>query len=156
MNGQYFDYPFAETLKYACLAIFKLDHGEEHLSKFDKNKIVYLSPIKRERENSGRCHLQGQTTYVIVPSTEMPEQEGEVYISLYYDLLMREMDMKRVWKDKAEMRNFPEPIHPGLIPEEAEKSANLVPVWKLELIRKSIKLFMSDDDDKIENSDIGE
>ena len=82
--------------------------------------------------------------------------EGEVYISLYFNLLMREMDMKRVWKDKAEQRNFPEPIHPELIPEEAEKSANLVPVWKLEMIRKTIKLFMTDDDTKIENSDCGD
>ena len=95
-------YPFAETLKYACLAIFKLDPGEEHLSKFDKNKICYLSPIKRERENSGRVRLSANTTYIIVPATEMPEMEGEVYISLYFNLLMREMDMKRVWKDKAE------------------------------------------------------
>jgi len=55
VNGKYFEYPFAETLSYACAAVFKLDFGQEVLTEFDKNKLVYLSPIKRERENPGRC-----------------------------------------------------------------------------------------------------
>ena len=69
---QYYDYPFAETLKYACLAIFQLEHGQKTLNDFDTDKIVYLSPIKRERENSGRCHLKGGRSYIAVPATETP------------------------------------------------------------------------------------
>lgn len=39
VNNQYFPYPFAETLKYACLAIFKLGYGETVLNEFKKEDI---------------------------------------------------------------------------------------------------------------------
>lgn len=37
VNGKYFDYPFIETMHYACVAVFKLPFGEKYLKKFDKN-----------------------------------------------------------------------------------------------------------------------
>jgi len=58
VNGRYFEYPFAETLKFANVAVFKLPRAARYLEAFDKNVITYLSPIKRERENSGRCQLK--------------------------------------------------------------------------------------------------
>ena len=57
-KGAYYDYPFIETLLYANDVVFKLDPNEKYLSEFDPKKIVYTSPIKRERENSGRVQLK--------------------------------------------------------------------------------------------------
>ena len=66
---------------------------------------------------------------------------------------MREMEAKRVFKNASEAKRSTDKVNPLAIPEEAEKSANVVPVWKLELIRKQIKFFMSDDDFVVNNSD---
>ena len=85
VNGEYFKYPFAETLLYACCAVFQLDYGKRYLEEFDRHKIRYLSPIKRERENSGRCKLSGGETYVIIPATEIPGMTGDVYLSIYFN-----------------------------------------------------------------------
>jgi len=141
-------------LKYACLAIFQLDYGETELKMFDKNKIVYLSPIKRERENSGRAHLKGKMTYIMIPATEVPGQVGDFHISLYHNLLMREMETKRVYKNPSEKKTSKDETLPKLIPEEAEKSGNCVPVWKLDLIRSQVRhgFFISDDDELIRDS----
>ncbi len=54
-TGQYYDYPFVETLHYANSAVFELPEGSKYLSAFDKNRLLLMTPIKRERENSGRC-----------------------------------------------------------------------------------------------------
>lgn len=53
-KGEYFDYPFMETLLYANVAVFQLAPDENYLKAFDKDKIVMMSPIKCERENTGR------------------------------------------------------------------------------------------------------
>jgi len=66
---------------------------------------------------------------------------------------MREMECKRVFKNASEEKKSNDRVNPVAIPEEAEKSANVVPVWKLELIRKQIRFFMSDDDFVVNNSD---
>ena len=95
--GKYFKYPFAETLKYACVAVFRVPLGERCLKAFDKHAITYLSPIKRERENSGRCELRGGETYIIVASTELPGVVGDVYLSLYVDQNLRDVEIKRVF-----------------------------------------------------------
>jgi hypothetical protein len=83
MKGYYYEYPFAETLVYAQMAIFKVDESEDHLKSFDKDRIVYMSPIKRERENSGRCQLKKGEKYVVVCSAELPGVEGDFYLSIY-------------------------------------------------------------------------
>lgn len=68
---KYYDYPFKETLRYACLAVFKVQPGEWYLKKFDLKNLVYLSPVKREKDNSGRIYLEGGQWYIMVPSCEM-------------------------------------------------------------------------------------
>ena len=83
VGGKYFKYPFSETLNYACVAVFKLDYGETYLKNFDKDKLVYISPIKRERENTGRLTLKAKENYVIVTSCEIAGTTGEVYLSIY-------------------------------------------------------------------------
>ena len=72
----YYTYPFNETLVYANVALFRLPFGQRYLTAFDKDKLVTLSPIKRERENSCRVALLGGETYVIVPSTEIAGTTG--------------------------------------------------------------------------------
>jgi len=57
VDGEYFTYPFAETLNYASVGVFKLGPDETYLKCFDKNSLVYMSPIKREKEIAGRCKL---------------------------------------------------------------------------------------------------
>ena len=47
------------------------------MAYFDKESLVYLSPIKRERENSGRCKLKAGRHYVIVCSTGNPRCCGD-------------------------------------------------------------------------------
>jgi hypothetical protein len=44
-----------------------------------------MSPIKRERENSGRFELEAGCTYVVVPSTEIAGKTGEFFLSFYFN-----------------------------------------------------------------------
>jgi hypothetical protein len=98
LKGQYYEYPFAETLVYANVAVFKLKNKNvKYLEAFDKESITYLSPIKRERENSGRCDLKAGQAYVIVCSTEIQGIKGEFHLSLYFDQFLRDVDVKRVF-----------------------------------------------------------
>jgi hypothetical protein len=57
INGQYFTYPFSETLNYGAVSIFKVDEGKTNILNFDKDKLVYMTPVKGEKENSGRVKL---------------------------------------------------------------------------------------------------
>ena len=72
-------------MHYACAAVFHLEYGKRHLEQFDRNRMTLLTPVKRERENSGRCHLKGGETYVIIPATELPNKQGEFFVSIYVD-----------------------------------------------------------------------
>jgi Calpain large subunit, domain III. len=85
VKRKYSTYPFAETMEYACAAVFHLEYGKRHLDQFDRNRMTLLTPVKRERENSGRCLLKGGETYVIVPATELPNKHGEFFLSIYVD-----------------------------------------------------------------------
>ena len=82
-NGKYYNYPFSETLDYNCLSVFKLPYGDRYLRSFDRNSLVYLSPIKREVETCGRMKMSGGETYVIVPSNELAGVTGKFWLSLY-------------------------------------------------------------------------
>ena len=142
---QYSDYPFPETMHYACVAVFRLPFGARHLTAFDKNAIVYLSPIKRERENPGRCQLKAGETYIILPSTEITGKQGEVYISIYVNQRLRDIEIKRVFhpKDKNESKDC---MLPYFIPEEAEKISNRAPTWKTTLVKESLPYMMTGED----------
>jgi hypothetical protein len=59
INGKYFNYPFSETLRYNNVSVWKLNEGETHLKSFDKDRIVFISPIRSEEENCGRLVLKG-------------------------------------------------------------------------------------------------
>jgi hypothetical protein len=145
VNGKYSNYPFAETLNYACMGVFKVPYGEKYLKAFDKNQLAFLSPIKRERENSGRVKLKGGETYIFVPSCEMAGTVGEFHISMYIDCAMRDVLCRRVFHptDKNEANDI---ILPSFIPEENEKSSSRAPIWKKQLCKDMLPYMMTDED----------
>jgi len=92
LNGQYSEYPFTDQLKYVNVAVFRLDKNNSgvngntpYLTHFDKENLVYCSPIKAERENSGRVHLKKGFTYMVVCSTERPSKRGRFFLSVYFN-----------------------------------------------------------------------
>ena len=96
-DGKYSVYPFSEQLHYAAVAIFEVKPGDQHLSAFDKDALRFMSPVKRERENSGRCVLQEGKTYIAVCSTEMEGKTGEFYLNIYLNQALRDVQLKRVF-----------------------------------------------------------
>lgn len=96
-TGEYYNYPFVETLHYGCAAVFKLPKGQEHLQSFNKEQLVLLTPIKRERENSGRCTLLAGQSYVIVCCTELAGKLGKFHLSIYFNQRLRDVAVKRVF-----------------------------------------------------------
>ena len=70
---------------------------------------------------------------------------GEVYVSIYFNQAMRDVEVKRVFHplDKNEAKDV---ILPYFIPEEAEKLAGNAPSWKLELVREMLPYMMTDED----------
>ena len=145
VNGQYYKYPFKESLNFANVSVFKLEEGQTHLPKFDKKAIQYISPVKRERDNSGRLKLKAGQAYVIIPSCEAEKTLGEVYVSIYVNCALRDVQIKRVFHpDDPNSAN--DAILPYLIPEESEKMSQRTPAWKLELVRESLQYMITDED----------
>lgn len=93
-----------------------------------------MTPIKREKENSGRCKLKAGESYVIIPSTEFPKRKGKFFLSVYFNQQLRDMDCKRVFHPLDKNLSNDE-VLPFFIPEEAEKLASQAPLWKIELVK---------------------
>lgn len=89
--------------------------------------------------------LKGGEAYVIVPSAEIAGTTGEFYVSVYFNQMFRDVEVKRVFHplDKNEAKDE---VLPYFIPEESEKSSSICPTWKLELVRESLKYMMTDED----------
>ena len=70
---------------------------------------------------------------------------GEFYLSLYIDLALRDVEVKRIFPpgDKNESKDE---VLPYFIPEESEKLVSVAPTWKLELVRESLPYMMTDED----------
>ena len=143
-NMTYYSYPFNETLLYANVALFRLPFGQRYLTAFDKDKLVSISPIKRERENSCRVKLLGGETYVIVPSCEIAGNTGKVFLSIYFNQMFRDVEVKRVFHP-LDTNEAKDEVLPYFIPEEAEKSG-ACPTWKLELVRYMLPYMITDED----------
>jgi len=154
IDGQYSEYPFPDQLRYAAVACFEIKEGQNAMKAqngtclgfFDKERLVYLSPIKRERENSGRCTLKGGKQYVIVCSTEMPKVKGRFFLSVYFNQALRDVNIKRVFHP-ADTNSANDQVLPFFIPEEAEKLVAQTPVWKIKLVKESLKYMMTDEDE---------
>ena len=150
-NKVYYSYPFQETLNYANVCVFELNYGDpDFLTSFDKNKLKFCSPIKRERENGGRIKLLEGHSYIIVPSTEKAGQTGEFFLSIYIDNDLKDVDITRVYPDGQQVQKGEE-ILPRFIREEAEKQFS-VPSWKLALTSRMLKYMMGKEDVEIEDS----
>ena len=104
-----------------------------------------MTPIKRERENSGRCNLKGGETYVLIPSAEIQGKKGVFYLSAYFNKRLRDVEIKRVFHPMDNNSRRDE-VLPYLIPEEAEKLVSQTPLWKIALVRESLMYMMSDED----------
>lgn len=145
VDGKYSVYPFSEQLHYGAVAIFEIDQGQSHLAEFDKNKLRFMSPIKRERENSGRCVLQEGKSYAIVCSTELEGKTGDFYLNIYFNQALRDVQLKRIFHPDDNMKDK-EQVLPYYIPEESEKLSNNTPLWKIQLVQESLKFMMTDED----------
>lgn len=56
-----------------------------YLKHFDKDNLTFCSPIKRERENSGRVLLKKGNSYIIITSTENSKTRGKFFLSVYFN-----------------------------------------------------------------------
>jgi hypothetical protein len=104
-----------------------------------------MSPIKRERENSGRCKLEAGCSYVIVCSCELAGTLGDFFLSIYFNQALRDMEIKRVFHPNDKQASKEE-VLPYFIPEEAEKLTSQTPLWKIQLVKESLKYMMTDED----------
>ena len=135
--------------------MFKLNQGQTYLPAFDAGALNFMSPIKRERENSGRVSLEAGCTYVVVCSTELPGKTGEFFLSVYFNQALRDVELKRAFhpNDKNAKKEL---VLPKYIPEESEKMDLITPVWKIQLVKESLKYMMTDEDTGLPaNSDDG-
>ena len=89
-----------------------------------------MTPIKKEKENSGRIKLKAGNVYVIVPSLEIAGGKGDFYLSVYFNQAMRDVNIKRIFHPEDKQAGK-EDVLPYFIPEEAEKLVNQTPVWKI-------------------------
>jgi hypothetical protein len=151
---KYYEYPFAETLNYATVLIFRLpsNYNKRYIEKFEKKDLVYVSPIKRERENTGRVSLKEGETYIVVPATEKPGKLGEFFLSIYVNQSMRDVEIKRVFHPN-DMNSGKEEVLPVFIPEEAEKVCNRATSWKIQLVKESLKYVITDNERDAYESD---
>lgn len=145
VDGKYSDYPFSEQLHYGAVAIFEIGSREEFLKAFDQKTLRFMSPIKRERENSGRCVLQSGKTYVCVCSTEIEGKTGEFYLNVYLNQALRDVQLRRIFHP-TDKQAGKEQVLPYFIPEESEKLSNQTPLWKIQLVQESLKFMMTDED----------
>jgi len=148
-DSQYFTYPFSETIKYGAVSVFKLPKEEKYLSKFSKEDLVFMSPIKLEKENAGRCLLKADSNYVIVCSLEKAGSKNEFYLSVYFDQPLRNVNCKRVFHP-LDKNKGKEEVLPILIPEEAEKLVNRTPLWKIQLVKESLAFMITDEDEGVQ------
>jgi hypothetical protein len=135
-------------LKYGCVSVFRLPKDKEHLTAFNKDDLVFMSPIKLEKENAGRCTLKADSNYVIVCALEKAGAKNDFFLSVYFDQELRNVNCKRVFHP-LDKNNGKEDILPYLIPEEAEKLVNRTPLWKIELVKESLAFMITDEDEGV-------
>ena len=75
----------------------------KHLDAFDKDKLKFITPIKREQENMGRFHLEKDAEYLIVCALENFRFRNEFHLSLYFDCALRDVYVKRVFHPDDKM-----------------------------------------------------
>lgn len=79
-------------------------------------------------------------------STERKGCLGDFFLSVYFDQQLRDVNIKRVFHPE-DKRAGKEEVLPYFIPEEAEKLVSSTPLWKIQLVKESLRFMMSDEDD---------
>lgn len=82
---------------------------------------------------------------MIVCSTEKPKKKNPFFLSVYFNQALRDVDIKRVFHPE-DVNSARDEVLPFFIPEEAEKIVNQTPVWKIKLVKESLKYMMTDED----------
>ena len=80
-----------------------------------------------------------------MPSAEKPGQTRELYVSIYVNCSLRNVQIERVFHPDGGRTDSDQTL-PYLIPEEAEKISSRVPVWKIELVRDSLPYIITSED----------
>lgn len=76
----------------------------------------------------------------------MPKTRGRFYLSVYFDQGLRDVNIKRVFHP-ADLNSAKDEVLPFFIPEESEKLTKQTPVWKIKLVKESLKYMMTDEDE---------
>lgn len=97
IDGKYFNYPFMETLNYTCAAVFELRDDEDYLTAFDKDRLLCITPICCELENTIRFSLKAGHSYVIVCSTEIANRTGDFFLNVFFNCELRDMEIVRIF-----------------------------------------------------------
>lgn len=100
----------------------------------------------------GRTKLEAGKKYVIICSTELQNKKGDFYLSVYFNQALRDMQIKRVFHP-SDKNSAKDSVLPYFIPEEAEKIVNQTPLWKIQLVKESLKHMMTDEDNGPVHSD---
>ena len=74
-------------------------------------------------------------------SPEVAGKKGQFFLSIYFNQRLRDVEVKRVFHPN-EPNNEEEEVLPQFIPEEAEKLVNQTPLWKINLVKDSLRYMM--------------
>jgi len=80
----------------------------------------------------------------------MPQIKTEFYLSCYFNSQLRDMCIKRVFHPQDKQAGK-EQVLPYYIPEESEKLVNQTPLWKINLVKESLRYMMTDEDQGVAN-----
>jgi len=81
-----------------------------------------------------------------VCATEKAGIKTDFFLSVYFNQQLRDVDIKRVF-NPSDKQAGKEQVLPIYIPEESEKLANNTPLWKIHLVKESLRFMMTDEDD---------
>lgn len=142
----YFKYPYEETLNYANVCVFELNYKEpDYLEAFDRKKLKFCTPVKRERGFSGLVKLWQQHSYIIVPSTEQSGKTGDFSLSLWFDSSLKDIEIRRVTKHGSSLQPNDQ-ILPTFAREFIHNKYPM-PSWKLQVVSQSLKFMIRQFDD---------
>ena len=86
---------------------------------------------------------------MVVAALEHAGEKGKFFLSVYFNKALVNMDIKRLFHPQDKNANK-EPVLPKLIPEEAEKMNSNVPVWKIKLVKESLRFMVTDEDEDLD------
>lgn len=93
--------------------------------------------------------MKAGSSYIIVCSLENPSLRNDFHLSVYFNDIMRNVTCKRVFHPE-DKNNGKEQVLPTFIPEESEKCFKNTPLWKIQLVKESLKFMMTDEDEDID------